>query len=353
MKLPRDAHVETLVDRQRLRAVLLYGPDGGLAHERATALVRHVAGSADDPFRVVELTVAALKDDPARLADEVAAQALTGGRRAVWLRDAGDALASGPLADLLDDAVPDRGGDTVVVLEAGDLPARSSLRKLVEGATRAVAVGCYHDEARDVATVIRDAMTKHGLSVAPDALRYLSEHLGGDRLVTRAEIDKLALYMQHGGDDTTGGRTVALEDALATVGDSAAIALDDVISATADGRPADLERALGRALLDGESPVRVVRVCLQHFQRLHLARARMDAGAPAVDAIGSLRPPPFRRDAERMARQLQRWSPRRLAAALDRLLQAEVECKSTALPDQTMCAQALLDLARAAEQTRR
>ncbi len=54
-----------------------------------------------------------------------------------------------------------------------------------------------------------------------------------------------------------------------------------------------------------------------------------------------------------MARQLQRWSPRRLAAALDRLLQAEVECKSTALPDHTMCAQALLDLARAAEQTRR
>src|SRR5258707_6628519 len=225
MKLPRAAHVETLVDRQRLRAVLLYGPDGGLAHERAVALVRHVAGSADDPFRVVELTVATLKDDPARLADEVAAQALTGGRRAVWIRDAGDALASGPLADLLDDDAPDRGGDTVVVIEAGDLPSRSSLRKLVEGAARAVAVGCYHDEARDVAGVIRDAMAKHGLSVAPDALRYLSEHMGGDRLVTRAELDKLALYM-HG---AAGERTIALEDALATVGDSAAIALDDVI----------------------------------------------------------------------------------------------------------------------------
>src|SRR5260221_12063724 len=134
MKLPRDAHVETLGDRQRLRAVLLYGPDGGLAHERAVALVRHVAGSADDPFRVVELTVATLKDDPARLADEVAAQALTGGRRAVWIRDAGDALASGPPADPLDDHAPDRGGDPLVARAARDLPARSRLRHPGEGA---------------------------------------------------------------------------------------------------------------------------------------------------------------------------------------------------------------------------
>ena len=349
MKLPRDANLEALVDRRGLRAVLFYGPDGGLAHERAVALVRHVAGQADDPFRVVELAPAMLKDDPARLADEIAALSLTGGRRAIWVRDAGDALTAGPLGDVLDGSTEDRGGDTVVVLEAGDLPARSSLRKLVEGSERAVAVGCYHDEARDVTGVIRDTLGKHGLTVSPDALRYLAENMGSDRLVTRGELEKLAIYMAGGG----GSRQVELADAIATVGDSAAIGLDDVIGATADGRPLDVERALARALGDGESPVRVVRACLQHFQRLHLAAARVAAGAAPADALGALRPPPFRRDLERMARQLQRWSPRRLAAALERLLQAEIECKSTALPDETMCARALLGLAREAEQTRR
>jgi DNA polymerase-3 subunit delta len=349
MKLPRDADLQTLVDRRALRAVLLYGPDSGLAHERAAALVRHVAGRIDDPFRVVELAPAALKDDPARLADEVAALALTGGRRAVWIRDATDALAAGALAEMLDDVSGDRGGDTVVVIEAGDLPSRSSLRKLVEASERSVAVGCYHDQARDVAAVIRDTMAQQGLAVSPDALRYLADNMGSDRLVTRAELDKLALYML----DAEAGRQVELADAMATVGDSAAIALDDVVGAAAEGRPADLERALARALADGESPVRVVRACLQHFQRLHLVAARIAAGASAPDAIGALRPPPYRRDVERLARQLQRWTPRRLTAALDRLIQAEIECKSTALPDDTMCARALLDLARAAEQARR
>ena len=63
MKLPRDASVPALVDRKQLRAALFYGPDGGLAHERAVALVTHVAGSTDDAFRVVELPATALKGD--------------------------------------------------------------------------------------------------------------------------------------------------------------------------------------------------------------------------------------------------------------------------------------------------
>lgn len=348
MKLPRDTSLPAFVDRRGVRAALLFGPDGGLAHERAVELVRHVAGQVDDPFRVVELAATALKDDPARLADEVAALSFTGGRRAVWIRDATDALASGPLPAVLEESA----GDTVIVIEAGELPSRSSLRKLIEGSDRAVAAACYHDETRDVAAVVREAMTKHGLTVAPDALRYLSERMGGDRLITRAELDKLALYMLADGTGTA-PRQIELADAIATVGDSAVISLDDVIAAAADGRPADLERALTRALLDGESPVRVVRACLQYFQRLHLAAARVAAGASAGDAIGALRPPPFRRDADRMLHQLQRWRPRRLQAALDRLIQAEIECKSTVLPDETMCARALLDVARVAEAARR
>jgi hypothetical protein len=34
-------------------------------------------------------------------------------------------------------------------------------------------------------------------------------------------------------------------------------------------------------------------------------------------------------------------------------MQAEIDCKSTALPDDTMCARALLDVARVAERARR
>src|SRR4051794_41092797 len=86
-------------------AVLFYGPDQGLVREPALELVTRVAGDATDPYRVVELGPAQLKDAPARLADEAAALSLTGGRRVVRLRDAGDPLAQ-PLANLLAGPAP-------------------------------------------------------------------------------------------------------------------------------------------------------------------------------------------------------------------------------------------------------
>ena len=67
--------------RAKIRAVLVYGPDAGLVRERAGILKRSVVEDPSDPFRVTELTGRQLSDDPARLADESAALALTGGRR--------------------------------------------------------------------------------------------------------------------------------------------------------------------------------------------------------------------------------------------------------------------------------
>src|SRR5258708_38788563 len=64
-----------------IRAVLLYGPDGGLVRERAGIIGRTVCPDLNDPFRVADLSAATLAADPARLADETAQLSLTGGRR--------------------------------------------------------------------------------------------------------------------------------------------------------------------------------------------------------------------------------------------------------------------------------
>ena len=72
------------------RAVLLYGPDGGMVRERARHLTQLIAEDPEDPFRVAELTGATLKEDPARLADEAAALCFTGGRRVIRVREAGE-----------------------------------------------------------------------------------------------------------------------------------------------------------------------------------------------------------------------------------------------------------------------
>src|SRR5258708_38878420 len=120
-----------------IRAVLLYGPDEGLVRERAGIVARTICPDLNDPFRVADLGAAALAADPARLTDEAAQLSLTGGRRVVRVRGAGDSLAR-LFTGFLDTAP----GDGFIVVEGGGLPPRSGLRRAFDEARRPPSLGC-------------------------------------------------------------------------------------------------------------------------------------------------------------------------------------------------------------------
>lgn len=323
-------------DRSR-RVVLLYGPDRGLVSERADALVAALVSDPRDPFAVAELTGAAAAKEPERLGDEARAVALGGGDRVVRVREAGDAL--GKAMELLI-ADPPPGG--WVIVEAGELGSRSALRLIAEKADTVAAIACYADDGRNLEAVIESSLRSHGLRVAPDASAYLAGHLGADRLSTRGELDKLALYM---GSD---GGTVALADAQACVGDGAPVSMDRLIEAVGLGDYPMLELALSRVYLEGVSPITVLRAAANHFRRLHVAADLMARGQSAEQAMKMLRPPVIFTMAQGFRRQLERWTEARLTTAMALLVDAEMDCKSTGVPAEAVCARALLRIASAA-----
>jgi DNA polymerase III subunit delta len=322
-----------------IRAVLLFGPDLGLVCERADTIARSVTEDLRDPFRVADLSGATLSADPARLFDEAAQISLMGGRRLVRVRDAGDAYGA-----LFTRFLADSPGDALVVVEAGELPARGSLRRAFDEAPRAVAIGCYPDNARDLAEVIVESLSAHRVTASRDAIEFLVTHLGGDRLLTRAELEKLTLYAGDGG-------RVELDDARLSIADSAALSLDDAILAAAEGDAAGLDRALARVFQEGESPVAVVRAALRHLQRLHALAARIAVGESPDTAMRAARPPIFFKQQDGFRRQLRRWSEARLRRQLDALADAEARLKSTGIPAETVCRAALFELARTAAES--
>jgi DNA polymerase-3 subunit delta len=324
-----------------IRAVLLFGPDTGLAHERADTLARGVCPDLRDPFRVADLAPSVLAGDPARLQDEAAQIGLLGGRRVVRVREAGDALAPIFARFLADTVGAPSGGDTLVIVEAGDLPARSTLRRAFDDAPCAAAIGCYPDGVRDLALVIREAFAAHKIAASRDVTDFLVQHLGEDRMLTRAELEKLTLYAGDGG-------RIELNEARAVIADSAALSLDDAILAAAEGEATTLDRALARVFQEGESPVTVIRALLRHLQRLHLLAARVAGGSSIEEAIRAARPPIFFKEHDSYRRQLGRWSTAGLARALERIAEAEFRMKLTGLPAETICREAMFALAREA-----
>src|SRR5690606_9270680 len=198
---------------------------------------------------------------------------------------------------------------------------RDALRKLFEQAPDAAALACYADTAETVRALAVQMLKEHGLEIEQDALRLLVDCLGSDRLVSRGELEKLALYK---GRD---GGTVTVDDVGASLVDAAAAAADDVAMAAASGDLAGLDRALARAFQAGEDPGRLVGSVLRHLQRLHLAAAAVAAGQEPEQAIKSLRPPVFWKLQDTMRGQLRMWSRERLSQALTILWEAQVACR--------------------------
>jgi DNA polymerase-3 subunit delta len=322
-------------DADRLRALLLYGPDAGLVRERGAALALAVAGSLDDPFRFIELT----RPDAGTLALEATAIAFGGGRRVLRVREATDSLAAS-LPALCKDAE-----GSLLILEAGELTPRSKLRAWAEKEARAGALACYTEEGGALKATLRGLFEADGVSVTAEALDWLTAHLGGDRGVVRAEALKLALYVGEGG--VVDGAAVR-----AVVADQSDLSMEDALFAATRGALAEAERAVATALAEGASPVGLIRAAHGHMDRLAQVAARSAAGMAPAEAVKALRPPVFFRRERAMVEAAGLWDWNAVGLAQRALREAEIQCKSTGLPAEAVAHTAILALARRAQRLR-
>lgn len=326
------------------RAVLVYGPDQGLARERAEALARRVVADFSDPFNYIELGEADLKSEPGRLADEAAALSFVGGERVVRCRVNGEA-APPAVATLI--ALLDSGrlkSNALVVVEAGELSPRSGLRTLFERSKSAAALPCYVDGPRETRALAVAMAAEEGLRFEDDALDLVVALTGEDRALSRSEIGKLLLFKglkaQRQGPDA-----ISRADVRASLVDGAGDAADEAAGAAADGAAGALARALWRSAAAGASPISLLRTLWREFSRLKEAQALVAAGASAPEAMKKLRPPVFFAEERAFAERMRRWSLPRLDAALDLICAAELDAKTTGAPQREIAERAALALA--------
>src|SRR5690606_28197353 len=151
------------------------------------------------------------------------------------------------LADELKTLISTPPRDSIILIEAGDLKKGAALRSVVENGKVAMALPCYADEGRSIDTVIDEILVREGLSIGVEARQALRADLGGDRLASRSEVEKLALYCR-------GAAQVQIEDVRTMTGDVSGLGIDDVVDAvlSGDGRLFDI--SFTRLVSSGTNP---------------------------------------------------------------------------------------------------
>lgn len=301
------------------KAVLFHGGNGGLVRERADACARAIVPDSKDAFRLADLSGDILKKDPARLVDEASAISMFGGRRVVRVRDAVDGLTS-----LFESFLGTETGDTLVVVEAGELSNKSTLRKLFEGSRAAGAVDCPDDRAEDTGRMIKEGLSAQGWAIDAEAQGYLVEALGSDRRLLRTELEKLLLYL----GPSTKGDTLGKAEAAVIIGGSGDVESDEIADAVADGDVKKLEALISKGMESGLHWGVAVGFTLRLFQRL---AAGMEGSGPMWGKMSS---------------QAAGWDRARVKQALLILSEAEARTRTTGFPESVMALQALVDVAR-------
>ncbi len=335
MKLsPRDAPAYFRKPDPGRTGLLIFGEDTmRVASRRQEVLLALLGKEAEAEMRLTRMTGADLRKDPALLNDAIKAQGFFPGPRAAFVEDATDGLAP-VLADALTDWKP---GDAVVIVTAGQLTAKSALRKLFEGHPNVYAAGIYDDPpGRDE---IEAALKSAGLAQvgrdAMDALLALSRQIDpGD---FRQTVEKLGLYKRGDATDLTP------EDIAACAPQSTEADLNDILAIVAEGRTGEIGPMLIRLYAQGVEPVRLCIAATQHFRALH--GASCDPGGPG-SGVARLRPPVFgpRRDA--IVRQATTWGRDRLESALSLLTETDLSLRSSAkAPPRALVERALIRLA--------
>ncbi len=312
---------------------LIYGPDRGLVSERAGQLARLTGVALDDVFATLRLTASDLVGNPGRLLDEMNAIGLFGGDRLVWVKEAGN---DKPLIEAIDilDKQPPQGCS--LIIEAGDLKKGTGLRKAVEGSRSAIAIPCYPDDARALSALIDKELETAGLRIAPAARQRLMELIGGDRLASRNEVRKLALYCH-------GRNVVEEEDILAAIGDASAISVDDVVDAILKGDNGAFLNAMQKVMSSKTPVFLVLQACLRQFQLLELMRAEMDEkrtnAAQVIATMG--RQLHFRRKPV-VEQALRKWSLPAIRRETARLQAAILQSRQRSAMEGTVALQTLL-----------
>jgi len=313
---------------------LVFGPDAGLVRERVDALVRASVDDPDDPFALARIEGEELAANPARLVEEANTIPLFGSRRAVLVRVG----SRHNIASMVETLIASPPPDCRVIIEAGDLRKTAPLRTLCEKAKVAAALPCYVDNAQAIGRLIDDEMRAANLAIAPDARAALAALLGGDRLASRGELRKLALYAQ-------GRERVELADVTAIVSDASDVALDGVVDATFAGKTAEVDVEFGKARTEGSSPAAIVSAAIRHIANLHKMKLAMDAGDSAEFVMMRAAPPVHftRKSVVEMA--LRAWTPARLLRAMAQLAAASLDIRRNADLGEAIAQRTLLSVA--------
>lgn len=315
-----------------IAGLLIFGADPiRVAMKRQSAIAALIGPEGEAEMRLSRIAASDLRKDASLLLDAIKEVGFFPGPRVAFVEDATDGLTE-TIAVALKEW---RAGDASILVAAGGLTGKSTLKTLFEKAPNAVSIGLYDEppSREEIEAELRRAGLAPPSGQAMTDLTTLSRALDpGD---FRQTLEKIALY-KHGDPEPLTPAEVALM-APATI----EAEVDDLIHAAAERRASDVGLLMRRLEGQGVVPVTICIGALRHFRSLHMA-----ATDPGGVQAGLMRARVFGPRRDQMQRQVQSWGGKTLETALALIVETDLTLRSSSrAPGMALMERALIRIA--------
>lgn len=335
MKISKGTIART-VDQPKgdVRFYLFYGPDQAQSRALGNRLCEALGASR---FLV---SSAAIKADPAALADEASAMNLFGGVRVVWIEPATNDIEAGVLALLEGPAT-----ESPVVAIAGDLPKSSSLRKLAEASPMVAAFASYLPEGQEAERMAIDIGRRFGLELEPPVAARIASTANNDQAVVAQELQKLALYLDASPHAPKELGHAAIDAVGADNSEGHSMRLADL---ALTGNVSELAEELAKLPAGGSEGIPVIRSLQRRLLAVAPTQARVERGERPGDVMASMGRSLYFKDKPVVEAILARWRAADLATVMERSGKLERDLMFTPVPDREALSEELMAIARKA-----
>lgn len=321
----------------KFRLALLCGPNASRCQTLADELAKPLAENAER----VDLTIADLSENPARLNDEANSASLFGDKRYIMVRlNSGEAVrATKAFENVL---ASDSTGDPIFVSAPG-MADKTALAKTIAKTPDALIATCYETSQGDAISATTSLAREEGLQLDRNLAGEIAAMTSNDLALAKLEVEKIALYL----DASPAAPQPVKPEILSVLG--AANDEEDLgilYNSALNGNIKNLTRELAIVSTTGFSEVGLIRLMLRHLGKLSELRIKADKGS-GIDSIVN-HPSVFWKDRDNYTRQLRIWSVEHIGRLMERTLSLEIALKSSGQPEHVLIEQELLTIARKA-----
>jgi DNA polymerase-3 subunit delta len=330
------SNIGQMVDKPKpgVRFYLFHGPDEGQSRALGNRLCEALSASR---FLV---SAAAIKSDPASLADAAGAMNLFGGVRAVWIEPATRDIEAGVVA-LLEGP----GTENPVIAIAGQLNKASPLLKLAESSPLALAFAAWAPEGKDAERMVIDLGRRFGLKIAPAVAARVAETGNNDQAIIAQELEKLGLYL----DASPHTPKELHHDAIDAVGaDHSGGDFLRLADLALSGNVGELADQLTRLPAGGSEAIPALRSLQRRLLMMAPMRARLERGERVDAVMASGARGLFGNQKSALGAMLGKWRSADLATMVERSGKLERELMFTDAPPREALGEELLAIARKA-----